>query len=74
MQMLVDAFVTYPMSRAQVIALFSTLPSSVWREINSVAAGAIPDVPVGASYEEQIYRAYRCGIVIGNENSYFTPD
>ena len=74
MQMLVDAFVTFPMSRAQVIALFSTLPSSVWREINSVAAGAIPDVPVGASYEEQIYRAYRCGIVIGNENSYFSPD
>ena len=75
MQMLISEFVTAPMSRAQIIALFSTLPSSVWKEINTVEAGAIPDVPVGASYEEQIYRAYRCGITIGIDAAgHFNPD
>ncbi len=75
MQMLVSDFITQPMSRAQIIALFSALPDSVWTEINSVDAGAIPDVPVGADYEEPIYRAYRCGITIGIDAAgRFNPD
>lgn len=74
MQMLITEFIEQPMSRAQLIALFSALPGHVWTEINTVEAGAIPDVPIGAAYEEPIYRAYRCGIVIGNDKGNFNPD
>lgn len=75
MKMLVDEFVTFPMSRAQIIALFSALPAQVWTPINDVDAGAIPDVPVGAPFEEPIYRAYRCGIVKGTDaKGTFHPD
>ena len=74
MQMLIADSIEAPMSREQIIALFSALPASVWKEINTVEAGAIPDVPVGASYEEQIYRAYRCGITVGNETHHFNPN
>ena len=75
MQQLITDAVTMPMSRAQIIALFSALPADVWVEINTVDAGAIPDVPVGASYEEPIYRAYRCGITVGTDPAgHFKPD
>lgn len=74
MQMLVTEFIEQPMSRAQLIALFSALPGHVWTEINTVETGAIPDVPVGAAYEEPIYRAYRCGITVGNDKGNFNPD
>lgn len=75
MQTLLSAFIDQPISRAQLIALFSALPASVWTEINTVDAGAIPDVPVGAAYEEPIYRAYRCGITVGTDAAgHFQPD
>ena len=75
MQMLMTEFLTMPMSRAQMIALLSALPDTVWVEINQIAAGAIPDVPVGAPYEEPIYRAYRCGITVGTDaEGHFKPD
>ncbi len=75
MLQLITAFITQPMSRAQLIALFSALPAEVWDEINTVDAGAIPDVPVGAAYEEPIYRAYRCGITVGTDAAgHFKPD
>ena len=75
MQMLISEFLTMPMSRAQMIALMAALPDSVWVEINEIGAGMILDVPVGAAYEEQIYRAYRCGITVGtNASGHFKPD
>lgn len=74
MQMLTTEFITQPMSRAQLIALFSALPDTIWTEINTVETGAIPDVPVGAAYEEPIYRAYRCGIIVGDDKGNFNPD
>lgn len=68
-------FISMPVSRAQLIALFSALPDSVWTETNTVERGAIPDVPVGAAYEEPIYRAYRCGITVGTDTAgHFKPD
>ena len=75
MQQLIADSISMPMSRAQLIALFSALPDKVWAEINTVEAGAIPDVPVGAAYEEPIYRAYRCGITVGTDaQGHFKPD
>lgn len=75
MQQLITESISMPMSRAQLIALFSALPDKVWTEINTVEAGAIPDVPVGAAYEEPIYRAYRCGITVGTDAAgHFKPD
>ena len=74
-QMMITDFISMPMSRAQLLGLFSALPDKVWMEINTVDAGAIPDVPVGAAYESAIYRAYRCGITVGiDANGTFNPD
>lgn len=52
-------------TRAELLDVFSRLPDTLWTEINRVSDGAIPDVPMTAPNAAAVYRAYRCGIVIG---------
>ncbi|MBQ8577729.1 MAG: S-layer homology domain-containing protein [Clostridia bacterium] len=64
-----------PLTRAELLLLLSSLPDSVWTEINTVDGGAIPDVPADAVYYDAVYAAYRAGITIGTDNmGTFLPD
>jgi len=44
-------------------------PDEALKAINTVDDGAIPDVPMSASYARDVYRLYRAGILTGNDDS-----
>ena len=58
-----------PATRAGYMAIFANaLPYAALSAINSIADGAIPDVPATHPYAAEIYRLYRAGIVRGVDN------
>lgn len=64
-----------PLTRAELLYLFSELPDTLFAEINTVDEGMIPAVDTGAYYAEAVYRAYRAGITVGvDEKGTFNPD
>ena len=64
-----------PVSRAEfAMILGSSLPNVVLPAVNTVVDGAIPDVEKGANYYDAVYRLYRAGVLVGNdEQGTFTP-
>ena len=48
--------------------LANALPAEALEEINFVNTDAIPDVKTSASYGEAVYKLYRAGIMIGNDD------
>ena len=65
-----------PATRAQFAQLFAAaLPDSALEAINTVADGAIPDVPSSANYYAAVYKLYRAGVLTGNDaQGTFLPD
>ena len=58
-----------------VMILVNALPAEVFEEINKVAANAIPDVNINDNYGASVYKMYRAGIMIGNDDiGTFAPD
>lgn len=57
-----------PASRAEfAVILGSALPDAALSPINTVEAGAIPDVSASAAYSDAVYRLYRAGILNGSD-------
>lgn len=57
-----------PIPRMAFVGIFYTaLPAGTFTQINPVADGAIPDVPMDAAYAQQIYAFYRAGILTGSD-------
>ena len=55
-------------TRAQFASILAAaLDSAALPAINTVAAGAIPDVSAGASYADSVYLLYRAGILTGQD-------
>lgn len=65
-----------PITRRAFIQIFyNSLPESNFAAINSVADGAIPDVPMTDEAAKQIYAFYRAGILVGTDASgYCLPE
>ena len=65
-----------PVTRAQFAAIFANaFPSEAFEAINTVEDNAIPDVKEDSSYASAIYKLYRAGILVGNDqNGVFTPN
>jgi len=58
-----------PISRAGfAMILSSALPDEALPVISNIEEGAIPDVPVDASYAEAVYRLYDAGVLTGNDS------
>ena len=55
-------------TRAQFASILAaSLDSSALSAINSIASGAIPDVPASASYAGSVYLLYNAGILTGRD-------
>ncbi|MGI5929472.1 S-layer homology domain-containing protein [Pseudoflavonifractor sp.] len=55
-------------TRAQFASILAaSLDSSALSAINSIASGAIPDVPASASYADSVYLLYNAGILTGRD-------
>lgn len=55
-------------SRQEFVHIFyPALPPSEYGVMNSVADGAIPDVPMSGTYAVEIYSFYRAGILTGSD-------
>lgn len=65
-----------PIQRSEFVEIFfQVLPESEYGEINYVADGAIPDVPLSKPYAHAVYMFYRAGILGGSGNDRsFLPD
>lgn len=64
-----------PLTRAELLYLFSELPERLFAEINAVDDGMIPAVDTNAYYASAVYRAYRAGITVGTDDKgTFNPD
>lgn len=65
-----------PASRAEfVMILANALPAEVFGEVNQVADNAIPDVKINDAHGAAVYKMYRAGIMIGNDDiGTFAPD
>ncbi len=63
-------------TRRQFAAILANaLPESALAEQNTVENGTIPDVSMDSSYNKEIYRLYRAGILTGNDKKgTFTPE
>ena len=63
-------------SRAEFAELLAAaLPKEALRQKNQIADGAIPDVRTGDRCAAAVYRLYRAGVLIGNdEKGTFAPD
>ena len=61
--------VTQAISRSQFAEILAkALPDDRLLEINQVPDGVIPDVPSTAGYAASVYKLYRAGILMGNDN------
>ena len=57
-------------TRAQfAVILANSMPDAAWKEINSVADNAIPDVKITDAFGKAVYKLYRAGILVGNDAS-----
>lgn len=65
-----------PATRAGYVEIFAAaLPAEAFAVKNSVADGAIPDVPMSHPQAAAIYKLYRAGILVGNNSKgTFAPD
>ena len=62
-------------SRSYYIAvMYQAMPQREYAVINTIADGAVPDVPVGTTAYEAIYGFYRAGILTGYEDGSFGID
>jgi len=63
-------------TRAEFVSILANaLPAAALEEINKVAANAIPDVKTTDAYGAAVYKLYRAGIMIGNDEAgTFAPD
>ena len=63
-------------TRAQFAKILSkAFPSTAYPAINTVEAGAIPDVAMSSNYAARVYTLYRAGILTGNdEKGTFSPN
>lgn len=63
-------------TRAEFARLFAAaFPDSALKAVNSVADGAIPDVPADAAYYAAVYKLYRAGVLTGSDaEGTFLPD
>lgn len=63
-------------TRAEFVSILSNaLPAAALEEINKVAVNSIPDVKTTDVYGAAVYKLYRAGIMIGNnEAGTFAPD
>ncbi len=58
---------------AEILA--AALPDEALEEINVVVDNAIPDVSAYEDYADAVYKLYRAGIIVGNDdNGTFNPD
>jgi len=53
--------------------IVNALPNKALEEINAVADDSIPDVSVNDPYGRAVYKLYRAGIAIGNDNAEYKP-
>ena len=59
-----DAYAT----RAQVAKIFAAaLPDEAFTVKNQISDGAIPDVSMSADYANDVYKLYRAGVLLGND-------
>lgn len=67
---------TIPATRGEFAdILANALPDSALEEINIVAYNGIPDVSLSDSYGRSVYKLYRAGIMIGNDEiGTFAPE
>jgi len=67
---------TIPATRGEFAdILANALPDSALEEINIVAYNGIPDVSLSDSYGRSVYKLYRAGIMIGNDDiGTFAPE
>ncbi|MBR3997021.1 MAG: InlB B-repeat-containing protein, partial [Clostridia bacterium] len=67
---------TIPATRSEFAdILANALPDSALEEINIVAYNGIPDVSLSDSYGRSVYKLYRAGIMIGNDDiGTFAPE
>lgn len=67
---------TKPATRAQFATILANaLPDKALEGVNQVAADAIPDVKLSDSCGAAVYKLYRAGIMVGNdENGTFAPN
>lgn len=56
------------------VILAGALPAEALPEINSVAAGDIPDVKAGDDCAEAVYKLYRAGVLTGDGSGAFAPE
>ena len=62
-------------SRREFAAVLAgALPRGALQPINSIADGAIPDVPASAEDADAIYQLYRAGVLTGSNGGRFKPD
>ena len=62
-------------TRAQFAAMIArSLPASELTVRNGVEDGAVPDLPQGSPFYDEIYTLYRAGILTGAEDGSFMPD
>ena len=62
-------------SRREFAAVLAgALPRGAIQPINSIADGAIPDVPASAENADAIYLLYRAGVLTGSNGGRFKPD
>lgn len=67
---------TVPATRAQFAQILANaMPDEAWESINKVADNAIPDVKLTDGYGTAVYKLYRAGVLVGNDdNGTFAPD
>lgn len=65
-----------PATRAQFAEILAhALPEDELQPVNEIKTGAIPDVPIDATYADEVYLLYRAGVLTGNDAvGTFTPD
>ncbi len=65
-----------PATRAEyAVILSSAFPDEALAKVNQVPNNTIPDVKMSDTYGEAVYRLYRAGVLIGNDDKgTFSPD
>lgn len=63
-----DAQMNTAVRRAEFVHIFfGAMRREDYTQINQIADGAIPDLPAGSGYSDEIYMLYRAGILTGSD-------
>lgn len=62
-----------PITRSEFVKIFYHVLDS-YETINTVDAGAIPDVSLSDEYGKAVYAFYRAGVLVGSDGGFFHPD